>query len=128
MCIQRAEFAVYNARAVDLLKRWQEHRVPSSDVDTIAGPQPDSIAALLGYEPEAIPLGLEDPPFIVEGSVDECREHRSISGVHAHSTVPGPGLGQRRSSLRPPQPTPRVGAKICVKTIKSNCRFRKLSH
>src|SRR5262245_7837960 len=85
MRIQRAELAVYNARAVDLLKRWQEHRVPRGDVDAIAGPQPDSITALLGYEAEAIPFGLEDPPFIVEGFVDECREHRSISGIHAFS-------------------------------------------
>src|SRR6516165_5110539 len=83
MRIERAEFAVYNARAVDLLKRWQEHRVPCGDVDAIAGPQPDSTAALLGDETEAIPLGLEDPRFIVEGGVDECREHRSISGIHA---------------------------------------------
>jgi hypothetical protein len=27
MRIQRAKLSVYNARAVDLLKRWQEHRV-----------------------------------------------------------------------------------------------------
>src|SRR6516164_6390978 len=83
MRIQRAEFAVYNARAFDLLKRWQEHRVPCGHVDAIAGPQPDSMAALLGDKAEAIPLGLEDPPLIVEGGVDECREHRSISGIHA---------------------------------------------
>ena len=70
MRIERAEFAVYNARAVDLLKRWQEHRVPSGDVDAIAGPQPDSMSALLGYEAEAIPLVLEDPRFIVERFVD----------------------------------------------------------
>src|SRR6516164_8393331 len=89
MRIERAEFAVYNARAVDLLKRWQEHRVPCGDVDAIAGPQPDSMAALLGDEAEAIPLGLEDPRFIVEGGVDECREHRSISGIHAFSFGPG---------------------------------------
>jgi hypothetical protein len=68
MRIKRAEFAVYNARAVDLLKRRQEHRVPCGDVDAIAGPQPDSMAALLGYQAEAIPFGLEDPMFIVEGS------------------------------------------------------------
>jgi hypothetical protein len=30
------------------------------------------MAALLGYKAEAIPLGLEDPLFIVEGFVDEC--------------------------------------------------------
>ena len=82
---QIAEFAVYNARAVDLLKSWQEHRVPCRDVDAIAGPQPDSMAALLGYEAEAIPFGFEDPPLVVEGVVDECREHRSISGIHAFS-------------------------------------------
>src|SRR5215470_12386409 len=89
MRIERAEFAVYNARAVDLLQRWQEHRVPSGDVDAIAGPQPDSMTALLGDKAEAIPLGLEDPRFIVEGGVDECREHRSISGIHAFSFDPG---------------------------------------
>ena len=92
MRIQCAELAVYNARAVDLLKRWQEHRVPGSDVDAIAGPQPDSMAALLGYEPEAIPLGLEDPPLVVEGGLDECREHRSISGIHDFSFNPGLGF------------------------------------
>src|SRR6516165_9664677 len=83
MRIQRTELAVYNARAVDLLKRWQEHRIPCGDIDAVAGPQPDSMAALLGYEAEAIPFGLVDPPFIVEGFVDECREHRSICGIHA---------------------------------------------
>ena len=74
---------LYDARAIDLLKRWQEHRVPCGHVDAIAGPQPDRMAALLGDKAEAIPLGLEDPRFIVEGGVDECREHRSISGIHA---------------------------------------------
>src|SRR5262249_19956475 len=83
MRIERAELAVYDARAVDLLKPWQEHRVPCGDVDAIAGPQLDRMAAVLGDEAEAIPLGLEDPPLIVEGGVDECREHRSISGIHA---------------------------------------------
>src|SRR5262249_4114504 len=96
MRIERAEFAVYNARAVDLLKRWQEHRVPRRDVDAIAGPQPDSTTALLGYEAEAIPLGLKDPRFIVEGGVDERREHRSISGIHAFSFGPGLGYGVSR--------------------------------
>jgi hypothetical protein len=76
MRIQRAELTVYNARAVDLLKRWQEHRVPCGDVDAIAGPQPDSMAALLGYEAEAIPLGLEDRPLVVEGFVDFLRSYR----------------------------------------------------
>src|SRR5215469_1169639 len=89
MRIQRAKFAVYDARAIDLLKRWQEHRVPCGHVDAIAGPQPDRMAALLGDKAEAIPLGLEDPRFIVEGGVDECREHRSISGIHAFSFGPG---------------------------------------
>src|SRR5215467_13562288 len=93
MRIERAELAVYDARAVDLLKRWHEHRVPCGDVDAIAGPQPDSMAAVLGYETEAIPLGLEDPPLIVEGGVDECREHRSISGIHAFLFGPGLGYG-----------------------------------
>jgi outer membrane immunogenic protein len=46
MRIQCAKLAVYNTRAVDLLERWQEHRVPCGDVDAIAGPQPDSMAAL----------------------------------------------------------------------------------
>src|SRR5215469_10429184 len=93
MRIERAEFAVYHARAVDLLERWQEHRVPCGHFDAIAGPQPDSMAALLGDKAEAIPLGLEDPPFIVEGRVDECRKHRSISGIHAFSFGPGLGYG-----------------------------------
>jgi hypothetical protein len=30
----------------------------------------------------ADPLGLEDPPFIVDRSVDECRDHRSIKRIH----------------------------------------------
>ena len=85
MRIQRAELAVYNARAVDLLKGSQEHGVPRGDVDAIAGPQLDCMAALLHYEAESIPFGLEDPPLIVEGSLDECREHRSISRIHAFS-------------------------------------------
>jgi hypothetical protein len=85
MRIQCAKLANYNTRAVDLLKRWQEHRVPCGDVDAIAGPQPDSMAAPLGHKAEAIPLGLEDPPFIVEGFLDECREHRLISGIHVFS-------------------------------------------
>src|SRR5262245_41381697 len=83
MRIERAELAVYDARAVDLLKPWQEHRVPCGDVDAIAGPQLDRMAAVLGDEAEAIPLGLEDPPLIVEGGVDECREHRPISRIPA---------------------------------------------
>ena len=45
MRIERAELAVDNARAVDLLERWQEHRIPCRDVDAIAGPQPDGMAA-----------------------------------------------------------------------------------
>jgi isoquinoline 1-oxidoreductase subunit beta len=36
------------------------------------------MAALLGYQAEAIPFGLEDRMFIVEGFVDECREHRRV--------------------------------------------------
>src|SRR5262249_38891619 len=100
MRIERAEFAVHNARAVDLLKRWQEHRVPRRDVDAIAGPQPDSMAALLGDKAEAIPLGLEDPRFIVEGGVDECREHRSISRIHAFPFGPGLRIWDQ-PSLRP---------------------------
>src|SRR6516165_2152494 len=89
MRIERAEFAVYNARAFDLLKRWQEHRVPCGHVDAIAGPQPDSMAALLGDKAEAIPHSLEYTRFIVAGGVDECGEHRSISGIHAFSFGPG---------------------------------------
>src|SRR6516225_2332659 len=114
MRIERAEFAVYNARAVDLLKRWQEHRVPSGDVDAIAGPQPDSMSALLGYEAEAIPLGLEDPRFIVERIADKCREHRSISGIHfffrprgygiSLCCVPGANATTRPRPRRRPQP------------------------
>src|SRR5215469_12941268 len=100
MRIERAELAVYDARAVDLLQRWQEHRVPCGVVDAIAGPQPDSMAAVLGYETEAIPLGLEDPFLIVEGGVGECREHRSISGIHAFSFGPGLRIWDQ-PSLRP---------------------------
>src|SRR3974377_2408396 len=111
MRIERAELAVYDARAVDLLKRWQEHRVPCGHVDAIAGPQPDSMAALLGYEAEAIPLGLEDPRFIVEGGVDECREHRSISGIHAFPFGPWDqpslrALCQCHHKTPPTPPTP----------------------
>src|SRR5215469_9916429 len=107
MRIERAELAVYDARAVNLLKRWQEHRVPCGDVDAIAGPQPDSIAAVLGYETEAIPLGLEDPRFIVEGGVDECREHRSISGIHAflfQSESEDLGVGPGANATTRPRP------------------------
>src|SRR6516165_8267566 len=113
MRIERAELVVYDARAVDLLKRWQEHRVPCGDVDAIAGPQPDRMAALLGDEAEAIPLGLEDPLLIVEGGVDECREHRSISGIHAFcfnpslriwACVPGANATTRPRPRRRPQP------------------------
>ena len=93
MRIERAELAVYDARALDLLKRWQEHRVPCGDVDAIAGPQPHSMAALLGDEAKAIPLSLEDPLFIVEGFVDECREHRSISRIHAFLSPRHAALG-----------------------------------
>src|SRR5262245_11918386 len=115
MRIERAELAVYDARAVDLLKRWQEHRVPCGDVDAIAGPQPDSMAAVLGYETEAIPLGLEDPPLIVEGGVDECREHRSISGIHAflfQSDSCGFGVGPWCQGHHKTAPTPTTATAI----------------
>jgi len=85
MRIERAEFAVYDARALDLLKRWQQHRVRCGDVDGITRPQPYIMAPLLGYETEAIPLDLEDPSLVVEGFVDECGEHRSVSGIHTSS-------------------------------------------
>jgi hypothetical protein len=55
---------------------------------TIAGPPPDSVV-FLGYEAKAVPFGLEDPPLIVEGFVDKCREHRSISRIHVFSFGPG---------------------------------------
>ena len=42
-----------------------------------------STAALLGDKAEAIPLGLEDPLFVVEGFIDERRKHRSIRGIYA---------------------------------------------
>ena len=87
MRVERAELAVDDARALDLLKRRQEHRVPCGDVDAIARPQRDGMAALLGDEAEAIPLGLEHPRFVVEGFVDKRREHRSISGIHAFSSA-----------------------------------------
>src|ERR1700746_2961886 len=70
----------------------------SGDVNAIAGPKPASMAALLGYKAEAIPLGLEDPLFIVEGFVDECREHRSISRIHAFSFGPADFATQREIS------------------------------
>ena len=41
------------------------------------------MVAFFGDEPEAIPLGLENPLFVVEGFVDQCREHRSVGGIHA---------------------------------------------
>jgi hypothetical protein len=36
------------------------------------------MATLLGDEAEAIPLSLEDPPVVVEGVIDQRREHRFI--------------------------------------------------
>ena len=53
------------------------------------------MAALLDDKSESIPLGLEDPLFIVESFVDERREHRSISGIHPFSVV-----GRRDSAGR----------------------------
>jgi hypothetical protein len=44
------------------------------------------MAALLGDKAESIPLGLEDPRFVVEGFVDERSEHWSISEIHAFSS------------------------------------------
>src|SRR6478672_4944503 len=41
------------------------------------------MAALLSDKAKAIPLGLEDPLFVVEGFVDQRREHGSISRIHA---------------------------------------------
>jgi hypothetical protein len=35
MFVERAELPVYDARTLDLLKRWQERRVPFADVDAI---------------------------------------------------------------------------------------------
>ncbi len=32
---------------------------------------------------EAVPLGLEDPGFVIERFVREGREHRLICGIHA---------------------------------------------
>src|SRR5215471_5895147 len=108
MRIQRAELAVYNARAVDLLNRWQEDRVSCGDVDAIARPQPNSMAALLGYEAEAITFGLEDPPCIRRAierfgrclgqpsTLAECRKinsgrripsRRAIAGAELHRDV-----------------------------------------
>src|SRR5262249_13479970 len=84
-CVQGAELAVYDARTLDLLKRWQEDLVPFSDVNAIARPQPHSMAALLGDEAEAIPLSLEDPPVVVERVIDQRREHRFIRGIHPFS-------------------------------------------
>src|SRR5262249_60080744 len=84
-CVQGAELAVYDARTLDLLKRWQEDLVPFSDVNAIARPQPHSMAALLGDEAEAIPLSLEDPPVVVEGVIDQRREHRFIRRIHPFS-------------------------------------------
>ena len=88
MRVQRAELAVYDARALDLLKRGQEHRVSCGDVDAIARPKRQSSPALLGDEAEAVPLALEDPPLVVEGRIDKRREHRSISGIHGVALPP----------------------------------------
>ena len=41
------------------------------------------MATLLSDKAKAIPLGLEDPLFVVEGFVDQRREHGSISRIHA---------------------------------------------
>lgn len=38
--------------------------------------------SLLGYESEAVPLGLEDLRLVVEGLVNECGKHRSVSRIH----------------------------------------------
>src|SRR5262249_22385563 len=88
-CVQGAELAVYDARTLDLLKRWQEDLVPFSDVNAIARPQPHSMVALLGDEAEAIPLSLEDPAVVVEGVIDQRREHRFIRRIHPFSFRPG---------------------------------------
>ena len=85
MRIERAELAVYNTPALDLLKRWEQHPVLRGNVDAIARPQPHNMAALLGGEAETIPLGLENPIFVIEGLVGERREHGSVSGIHAFS-------------------------------------------
>jgi hypothetical protein len=99
MRIQRAKLADYNTRVVDLLKRWQEHRVPCGDVDAIAGPQPDSMAALLGYKAEAIPLGLEDPLLIVEGFVDEWPAANAPRDATANQFASKPPDGERAPDI-----------------------------
>ena len=38
MRIERAELAVYNTRARNLLKRWEQHPVLRGNVDAIARP------------------------------------------------------------------------------------------
>jgi hypothetical protein len=48
MRVERAELAVHDARAFNLLKRRQEHCVLCGDIDAIARPQPHGMAALLG--------------------------------------------------------------------------------
>jgi hypothetical protein len=47
-----------------------------------------SVWTPLGNEAEATPLGLKDPPFIVEGFVDESCEHRSVTGTHGPAMAP----------------------------------------
>src|SRR6266436_8202086 len=109
MRVKRAEFAVYDARALGLLKRWQEHLVLCGDVDAIARPHPHRMAAFLGDEAEAIPLSLEDPPFVVEGFVDECGEHRFIGGIHASCALSYPqptALGEFCKPWPPLEPQP----------------------
>ena len=57
-------------------------RVLSRDIDAVARPQRHGIAALLGDETEAIPLGLKHPVLVVERFVDKCCQHRSIGGIY----------------------------------------------
>src|SRR5215813_10126397 len=123
MRIERAELAVYDARAFNLLKRWQEHGVPCGGVDSIARPQPQSMAALRGDLAEAIPLALEDPRLVIEGFVNECREHRFISGIHAFTFVPDM-LSELNVSAHHPQRFPRFySVSSANATPRSHCQI-----
>ena len=86
MRILRANLAVRTSRRTSVAPAGALRTF--SDVDAIAGPQPDGVDALFRDEAEAILLGLKDPIFMVEGFVDERCEHRFIKRIH-HSLRKG---------------------------------------
>jgi hypothetical protein len=69
------------------------------------------MATLLRDEAEAIPLSLEDPPVVIEGVIDQRREHRSKSGIHPFSFTLARCLrqGPQRS---PPRGEPAIRDKL----------------